>query len=234
MLVYLQLETGETSMNMSNSSSHSLTAHSPAQLLASLRPGLLLKLFAGGAIGLFIWEIWARVITKAVLGYPLEPAGLIDAILQHNLGLTVPHLLREALHYLVGIVGYPLVYYVISRSFPKRFGLVLDIITLTYFTLAVLFHYRAGTATPLFFIFWTVVLMLVLSRFFNKDALVADAISWGNFTWVNALAIMAPIGGLSVFLLREGGELSYMSFYGHVIYGAVAVYVFEKWLARDT
>lgn len=203
-------------------------------LLSQLTPGLLLKLFAGGAAGLFIWEIWARVITKAVLGYPLEPAGLIDAIFQHNLGLTVPHLVREALHYLVGIVGYPLIYLVISRSFPKRFGLVLDVITLAYFTLAVLFHYRAGTATPLFFIFWTVVLMLVLSRFLNKNTLMADAISWGNFTWVNALAFMAPLGGLSVFLLREGGDLSYMSFYGHVVYGAVAVWVFEKWLANDT
>lgn len=207
-------------------------ALAPSQLLASLSPSLLLKLFAGGAAGLAIWEIWARVLTRAVLGYPLEPAGLIDAILQHNFGWTVPVLIREAMHYGVGIIGYPLVYYVISRSFPRRFGLALDVITLAYFSLAVLWHYRAGTAQPLFFIFWTVVLMLVLSRSLNRDRLIADAITWGNFTWVNALALMAPLGGLSVFLLGEGGDLSYMSFFGHVIYGAVAVYVFETWLAR--
>ncbi len=39
---------------------------------------------------------------------------------------------------------------------------------------------------------------------------------------------MAPIGGLSFYLLGEGGELSYMSFVGHVIYGAIAVWLFER------
>lgn len=221
-------------MDMSSSLS-TRTASTPGQIIASLlNPAVLTKLFAGGAAGLFIWEIWARFVTNAILGYPLEPAGLIDAILQHNIGATVPHLAREAMHYAVGIIGYPLVYFVISRSFPQRFGLILDTITLAYFSLAVYLHYRAGTAQPLFFIFWTVVLMLVLSRFINKDRLIADALSWGNFTWVNALALMAPLGGLSVFLLGEGGDLSYMSFYGHVIYGAIAVYVFETWSDRSS
>lgn len=191
----------------------------------------LVRLFVGGAVGLFIWELFARVVTKAVLGYPLEPAGLIDALFQHNFGIGVNYWVREFLHYIVGIVGYPAVYYVISRAAPKRFGLILDVITLVYFTLAILLHVRAGTAMPFFFVFWTVVLMLVLSRFLNKDKLIADVISWGNFTWVNALAIMAPLGGLSTFLLGEGGELSYMSFFGHVIYGAVAAYIFERWEA---
>ena len=38
-------------------------------------------------------------------------------------------------------------------------------------------------------------------------------------------------GGLSFYLLGEGGQLSFKSFAGHVIYGAVAAYVFEKWNA---
>lgn len=185
------------------------------------------RLAIGGVVGLLIWEVWARVLTKAVLGYPLEPAGLIDAIAQRQLGLSVPYLLREALHYTIGILGYPIAYYVISRMVP-RWGLVLDIITLVYFSAAVALFAWTGKASPLFFIYWTAVAGLVATRLINKDALIADAISWGNFTWVNALAIMAPIGGLSVFLLGEGGELSYMSFVGHVIYGAVAVYVFER------
>jgi hypothetical protein len=185
------------------------------------------RLALGGLIGLLVWEVWARVLTNAILGYPLEPAGLIDAIAQHQLGLSVPYLLREVLHYGVGILGYPIAYYVISRMVP-RWGLVLDIITLVYFSIAVAVFASTGKASPLFFIFWTVVAGLVATRLINKNALIADAISWGNFTWVNALAIMAPIGGLSVFLLSEGGELSYMSFVGHVIYGAIAVYVFER------
>jgi hypothetical protein len=207
-------------------------AFSVSRLIASLlNPAILAKLFAGGLIGLLIWEVFARVLTKAVLGYPLEPAGLIDALFNHNFGIGVNYWVREALHYAVGIAGYPIAYFVVSRLIPKSFGLTLDIVTLVYFSIAVLLHYRAGTATPLFFIFWTVVLMLVLSRFINKSKLIADCISWGNFTWVNALAIMAPLGGLSAFLLGEGGELSYMSFFGHVIYGAVAAYVFERMVA---
>ena len=57
----------------------------------------ILNLMIGGLVGLIIWEVWARVLTKAVLGYPLEPAGLIDAIFNHQFGLMVPWLLREAL-----------------------------------------------------------------------------------------------------------------------------------------
>lgn len=94
----------------------------PVPSLASLG-----KLFAGGLAGLLIWEIWARVFTTIVLGYPLQPAGLIDALFQHNLGISVPWLVRETMHYIVGIVGYPVAYYVISRSIPK-YGLVLDVI----------------------------------------------------------------------------------------------------------
>lgn len=195
-------------------------------------PATLGRLAVGGAAGLLIWELWARLLTPAVLGYPLEPAGLIDAILQHQLGLSVPHLVREAMHYAVGILGYPIAYWVISRMVPRH-GLVLDAVTLVSFTIAVLLHWQAGKGSPLFFIFWTAVAGLVASRFINRDAVIADAISWGNFTWVNALAIMAPIGGLSVFLLGEGGELSYMSFAGHVIYGAVAALVFERWQAAS-
>lgn len=190
-------------------------------------PATLGRLMIGGAAGLALWEIWARLLTKAVLGYPLEPAGLIDAIAQHQFGLSVPYLLREALHYVVGIVGYPLAYYAISRMVPRH-GLVLDLVTFLSFTAAVLLLATQGKATPLFFIFWTAVAGLIATRTINRDPMLADALSWGNFTWVNALAIMAPIGGLSVFLLGEGGELSYMSFVGHVIYGAVAAYLFER------
>jgi hypothetical protein len=190
-------------------------------------PAILMRLFAGGLIGLAVWEVWSRVLTKAVLGYPLEPAGLIDAIAQHNFGLSVPYLLREALHYGVGIVGYPAAYYIISRFLP-RWPVVLDVIVLVTFTIGVAALIRSGTFTPVHFIFYTAVLALLASRLVNSSPLVADAISWGNFTWFNALGIMAPIGGLSFYLLGEGGELSYMSFVGHVIYGAVAVWWFER------
>ncbi len=197
-------------------------------------PSTLAKLFLGGAVGLAVWEIWARVLTNAVLGYPLEPAGLIDAIANNLFGLQVPYLIREALHYLVGIVGYPVVYYVISRYVPK-WPLVLDAIVFVTFTIAYAAKLAAGAGTPVMFIFYTAVLALLASRFVNKSKLLADVITWGNFTWFNALGLMAPVfGGLSFYLLGEGGELSYMSFVGHVIYGAVAAWLFEKLAGPET
>jgi xanthosine utilization system XapX-like protein len=199
--------------------------------LAIPAPRTIANLMIGGLVGLLVWEVWARVITKAVLGYPLEPAGLIDALFQHNLGLSVPWLAREALHYAVGIVGYPVAYYLISRVVP-RWGLVLDAIVFLTFSYSIYAFAAAGKLTPLHFIFYTVVLSLLASRFLNRSPLAADVISWGNFTWFNALGLMAPLGGLSFYLLGEGGDLSYMSFFGHVVYGALAALVFEKLEAR--
>lgn len=186
-----------------------------------------LNLFAGGLAGLLIWEIWARFLTPAVLGYPLEPAGLIDAIAQHRLGLSVPYLLRETLHYAVGIIGYPVAYFVILRFVP-RWPLVLDGIVFLTFSAGIVGLIRAGSFAPIHFIFWTAAIGLIATRWINRDSRLADAISWGNFTWFNALGLMAPIGGLSFYLLGEGGDLSYMSFVGHVIYGAIAVWLFER------
>jgi hypothetical protein len=80
--------------------------------------------------------------------------------------------------------------------------------------------------------FWLAVAALATMRFWRGSSDVVDALTWGNFTWLNALGIMAPIGGLSFYLLGEGGDLSFMSFVGHVIYGAVAVLVFRRLEAR--
>jgi hypothetical protein len=186
------------------------------------------KLFAGGLIGLLIWEVWARVLTKALLGYPLEPAGLLDALFQHNFGLTIPWLLREALHYAVGVVGYPVAYYVISRGL-RRWGVVLDAVVWITFTAGVLYYLATGRGMGFHLVFWGIVTAFIATRFINPSDAVADAVSWGTFTWLNALGIFAPLGGLSFYLLGEGGQLSFMSFAGHVIYGAVAAYVFERW-----
>ena len=195
----------------------------------------IINLAIGGLVGLLVWEVFARVLTKAVLGYPLEPAGLIDAIANHQFGLMVPYLLREALHYAVGILGYPIAYFVISRMVPK-WGIVLDAIVFVTFSIGVYRYWpAAGDAqfvvkSSILFMFYSSVVALIASRFLNRNPLVADVISWGNFTWLNALGLMAPIGGLSFYLLgevnAEGGALSFMSFVGHVIYGAVAAWIF--------
>jgi hypothetical protein len=187
----------------------------------------LVNLAVGGAAGLLIWEVFARVLTKAVLGYPLEPAGLIDAIFQHQLGIGVNYWVREALHYAVGILGYPIAFYVISRLVP-RWSLVLDAIVFVTFTAGVLFYASRFGFSAAHAAFWVFATLVIASRFVNPNKGLVDAISWGTFTWLNALGIMAPIGGLSFYLLGEGGQLSFMSCVGHIIYGAVAVLVFNR------
>lgn len=186
----------------------------------------LINLMIGGFIGLMIWEVWARVLTKAVLGYPLEPAGLIDALFSHRLGLTVPWLVREALHYIIGIIGYPALYYILSR-YLKNWSAVLDAIVFITFSAGIAYYWANGLATAWHFTFWVIVTLFIATRFINPNLRLRDSIVWGTFTWLNALGIFAPIAGLTFYLLGEGGQLSFMSFVGHVIYGAVAAWIFE-------
>ena len=199
--------------------------------LAIPTPRTIANLALGGALGLAIWEIWARVLTKAVLGYPLEPAGLIDAIAHHQFGLAVPYLLREALHYAVGIFGYPIAYFVISRTLP-RWSLLLDAVVFVTFTAGILYYWAKFGFNPGHLAFWVAVTAFIASRFINGNILLRDSLAWGTFTWLNALGIMAPIGGLSYYILGDSAALSFMSFAGHVIYGAVAAWVFERREAR--
>jgi hypothetical protein len=191
----------------------------------------LINLMLGGVAGLAVWEIWARFFTKAVLGYPLEPAGLIDAIANHQFGLSVPYLLREALHYAVGIIGYPVIYYVISR-FLRNWSATLDTIVFVTFSAGIAYYAAKGQSTTWHLVFWAIVTGFIATRFINPNIRLRDSLVWGTFTWLNALGIMAPIGGLSFYLLGEGGQLSFMSFAGHVIYGAIAAWIFETREAR--
>ena len=188
--------------------------------------GTIINLMIGGLVGLLIWEVWARVLTKAVLGYPLEPAGLIDAIANHRLGLMVPYLIREALHYAVGIIGYPVFYYIISR-YLKSWSFTLDALVFATFSAGVAYYFAKGMGTTGHLVFWVVVTAFIATRFINPNLRLRDSIVWGTFTWLNALGIFAPIAGLTFYLLGEGGQLSFMSFVGHVIYGAVAAWIFE-------
>jgi hypothetical protein len=190
------------------------------------------NLAIGGLTGLLIWEVFARVVTKAVLGEPLEPAGLIDAIFNHQFGVSVNIWLREALHYGVGILGYPIAFYVISKNVP-RWSAILDAIVFGTFTAAVTFYVMTASLPLGLGAFWLAVVIVIASRFVNRDEGLVKAISWGTFTWFNALGIMAPLGGLSFYLLDERVDLSFMSFVGHVIYGAVAVIVYERLQKRD-
>lgn len=76
------------------------------------RPREIVLLVAAGLAADVVWEFWARVVTAAIIGGPLQPASLI-------LGLfRLPESYRgfaEALHLTTGFLFYPLLYLAIRR-----------------------------------------------------------------------------------------------------------------------
>lgn len=190
------------------------------------------KLFAGGLAGLIVWEFWARVLTPPIAGFPLEPPALVATLIARWTGVEVSWTTATALHYAVGIIGYPIAYWVISRGF-RTWAQTFDIAVWVLFTLGVAWLAASSNATLFVGFFWLLVTALSATRLINPHALSADALSWGSFTWFNALGIMAPLAGQPFLLLSDYPALSFMSWAGHVIYGAIAVYVFE-WLYRGT
>lgn len=205
----------------------SMTSQSSTAPLALPSARTLRNLFIGGYCALMAWEIWARTLTAWVVGGPLEPPELVRSLVRYWTNYDLPLSTATFLHYAVGIFGYPLAYYVISR-FLKNWGVILDLVVLALFTIAVGWRIRvqgfdAGEAA-----FWLVVALTTATRFFNPSQLHRDALSWGSFTWFNALGIMAPLAGLPFLLLDGAALLSFMSWAGHVLFGYLAVVIFEK------
>lgn len=81
---------------------------------------VLTQLFIGGLCGHLVWEVFARFLTRALLGGPLEPAALIISLFQNLLGTNPGRPLAELLHYVTGIVLYPLGYYLLTRFVFSR------------------------------------------------------------------------------------------------------------------
>lgn len=201
----------------------------------TLRPGrasiipdqtTLFWLFTGGFLGLMAWEVWARFLTPLVLGGPLEPAELVISLVRAWTGYELARIPAEVAHYVIGIVGYPVLYFIISRSL-RSWAVVLDAGVWAIFTLFLAWQLVTGGVTFGIFAFWVVVTAVTATRAINPNTLFADCLSWGSFTWFNALGIMAPLAGLPFLLMAWGGGLSFMSYVGHVIFGFVAALVFE-------
>jgi hypothetical protein len=185
------------------------------------------RLALGGLAGLMIWEAWARLLTPLVLGGPLEPAGLVISLVNRFTGFELGRLPAEAVHYVIGILGYPVAYWMVSRFIP-RWALLLDGAVWAIFTVFLLVSALNGHFDGTQLGFWAVVSVVTATRAINPNGLLADCLSWGSFTWFNALGIMAPLAGLPFLLMEWGGGLSFMSYVGHVIYGFVAALVFER------
>jgi hypothetical protein len=82
-------------------------------------------LMLGGCAGTGFWEMFSHFPTALVAGFPLQPPELVKSLFHHRLGLTVSEPWAQALHFLTGIVGYPVGYFVLTR-FIKSFGMPAD------------------------------------------------------------------------------------------------------------
>jgi hypothetical protein len=179
------------------------------------------------------WEIWSRTITVWVVGGPLEPPGLVLSLVNRFFGthyeqnMPLPWANATFGHYVIGIVGYPVLYYIVSRG-VKHWDLILDALVWAAFTLYVVYALANGTFTSWIGIFWLIVTLVTATRFANPNTLIARSLSWGSFTWFNALGIMAPIAGLPFLLMDWGGSLSFMSYVGHILFGFLAALIFEQ------
>ena len=111
----------------------------------------LLNLFTGGYIALMAWEIWSRTITVWLLGGPLEPPGLVLSLVNRFAGthydssMPIPWANATFAHYVIGIVGYPLMYYIFSRGL-KGWDFILDAAVWLIFTVFVLYALATGPA----------------------------------------------------------------------------------------
>ncbi len=60
------------------------------------------------------WEIWTRLITPLWVGGPLEPAALVQDVFKLQSRFAA-----EIIHFLVGLIGYPIGYLVIARPLAR-------------------------------------------------------------------------------------------------------------------
>lgn len=198
----------------------------------------LFNLFVGGYVALMAWEIWSRTITVWVLGGPLEPPGLVLSLVNRFLttnyssSMALPWANATFAHYVIGIVGYPVLYYIFSRGL-KNWDAILDAAVMLIFSVFVLLALQNNQFTGWMGWFWLMVAVVTATRFVNPSPLIRQCLSFGSFTWFNALGIFAPIAGLPFLLMEWGGGLSFMSWVGHILFGFVAAYVFERLEGRD-
>ena len=102
---------------------HTSTLSKGAFALPSART--IWHLFIGGCAGLGFWEAFSAVPTAMVAGFPLQPPELVKSLFQNTLGLTISNVFAHAVHYITGLILYPLGYWIITRLI-KSFGMPAD------------------------------------------------------------------------------------------------------------
>lgn len=76
------------------------------------------KLMLAGLAGHLVWEFFARLLTRWLLGGPLEPAALIISLCENLFAFNPGRPAAEVLHYATGILFYPVGYYILIKIAP--------------------------------------------------------------------------------------------------------------------
>ena len=192
----------------------------------------LRNLFIGGYCALMAWEIWARTITAWVVGGPLEPPERIRTLVDYWMHVDLPLPTATFLHYMVGIFGYPIAYYVVSRAL-RRWGPLLDIGVLAIFTAYLAWRFTHAGFELGAAIFWVIVALDDRDALDQSLPIASRRLELGLVHLVQRAGNhLAPLAGLPFLLLDGGLLLSFMSWVGHVIFGYLAVLIFERLEAK--
>lgn len=116
---------------------------------------LAVTVLLAGLAAEVVWEIWARLITPLLVGGPLEPAALVQDVF--GLQTRFP---AEVIHFLVGLIAYPLGYIFIAQPVARTVTPFFPwwIVALGYgvglwvFALYIMAHFFAGQPPFLGFI----------------------------------------------------------------------------------
>lgn len=105
------------------------------------------RVLAGGAAGLLVWEVFARLIAPLWIGQPLNPEGLVQAALG-----VESNALAMVIHVVTGVVAFPVGYVLVARPvarlvLPRLHWAILGAVYgvgLWVFALLVMAHWFAG------------------------------------------------------------------------------------------
>jgi hypothetical protein len=101
-----------------SSSDTKMVSSSDTSLFAIPSGRTLINLAIGGCAGLGFWELFSVTPTAWIAEYPLQPPELVKSLFQHQLGLTIGDTNARTLHYMTGILFYPLAFWVLSKLVP--------------------------------------------------------------------------------------------------------------------
>jgi hypothetical protein len=85
----------------------------------------IVLLMLGGCAGMGFWEGFSMAPTAWVAGFPLQPPELVKSLFVNLFGLEIPLTTAIGLHFLTGILLYPLGYFVLTR-WVRSFGMPAD------------------------------------------------------------------------------------------------------------